>query len=228
VTLPFDWSLFWKIVWGILFIIMALIINQWAIVLYNRKLKNKEVVLKKEHGELQEQVNRDSLTLLYNRRYMMESAKQLIAFSKRQNEPLSIMMIDIDNFKIINDTYGHGAGDSVIKAIARTIKLYSRKSDIASRFGGEEFLLLLPNTSLEGAKVIGEKIRQEIEELKVPLANHYLMVTVSIGLSPIDIDYHEVLNENFWQLSDEALYEAKRTGKNRVVVKDSYKEEVNS
>jgi len=226
VTLPFDWSLFWKIVWGILFVIMALIINQWAIMLYNRKLKNKEVVLKKEHGELQEQVNRDSLTLLYNRRYMMESAKHLIALSKRHNEHLSIMMIDIDNFKIINDTYGHGAGDSVIKAIARAIKLCSRKSDIASRFGGEEFLLLLPNTSLEGAKVIGEKIRQEIEELKVPLANHFLMVTVSIGLSPIDIDYHEVLNENFWQLADDALYEAKRTGKNRVVVKDRYKEEV--
>lgn len=219
VTLPFDWSLFWKIVWGIIFVIMALIINQWAIVIYNRRLKNKEIVLKKEHGELQEQVNRDSLTLLYNRRYMMESAKQLIALSKRHNEHLSIMMIDIDNFKLVNDTYGHGVGDSVIKAVARAIKLCSRKSDIASRFGGEEFLLLLPNTSLEGAKVIGEKIRQEIEELRVPLANHYLMVTVSIGLSNVDIDYHEVLNENFWQLADEALYEAKRTGKNKVVLK---------
>lgn len=220
VTLPFHWSLFWSITAGILLLILLLLLNQWRIVRYNRNLKNKEMTLKEEHLILQEQVNRDSLTSLYNRRYLMESAKYLIALSKRQHESLSIMMVDIDNFKIINDTYGHGVGDIAIKMIAQIVKACSRKSDIAARFGGEEFILLLPNTKTEEAKIIAEKIRQKIEVLKIPINEHYLMLTVSIGIAPTDTQYHETMNENFWEIADEALYEAKRTGKNKTVIKN--------
>lgn len=224
VTLPFHWSLFWSITAGIIIVILLLLLNQWRIVKYNRNLKNKEMTLKEEHLILQEQVNRDSLTTLYNRRYLMESAKYLIALSKRQHESLSIMMVDIDNFKMINDTYGHGVGDIAIKMIAQTVKACSRKSDIAARFGGEEFILLLPNTKTEDAKIIAEKIRQKIEVLKIPINEHYLMLTVSIGIAPTDTQYHETMNENFWQLADEALYEAKRTGKNKTVIKNMNEE----
>lgn len=218
VKLPFNWNLLWKIVAGIAIFVFLLLLNQFYLTRYYRQLKYKKTLLEHSNQMLQEQAHKDALTKLFNRHYLMEAASQLIALAKRTEEPLCVMMLDIDNFKMINDTYGHTVGDCAIKEHARIIKQHIRQSDIAARFGGEEFVILLPNTSLEGAGHLGEKIREVVQNAKIPFDEHYIMMTVSIGISLINPEYYEHISEKFWQHADEALYEAKRTGKNKVVV----------
>lgn len=218
VKLPFHWSLFKTIIAVIVALIFLLIINQVLLFKRHRKLKYEDKKLKEKHSHLEEISRKDALTKLYNRHYLMESAQHLIELSQRTHQPLSYMMLDIDNFKMINDTYGHGIGDEALKVIAKTIKNSIRKSDIAARFGGEEFIVLLPNTSLEAAQTLAEKIRFAVEYGRIPINEHYLMMTVSIGVSQLPHE-REISLENFWHQADEALYEAKQSGKNRVVTK---------
>ncbi|WP_415250719.1 diguanylate cyclase [Sulfurimonas sp.] len=152
----------------------------------------------------------DYLTNIYNRRYFFEVATTTIARSKRDKTPVSIVMIDIDNFKTINDNYGHDNGDEVIKFLCKEVTSRIRASDIFARFGGEEFILLLPNTSKDDAVVISQKIRSTIEKTSV----NDIKFTVSFGVSQVDFK-HDTL-ENTIKKADNGLYEAKSTGKNRV------------
>ena len=132
-------------------------------------LKTQELLvdLEKSHKALELQASQDHMTKLYNRRYFSEISTKVMQLAVRNKKPLSVLMLDIDKFKNINDTYGHPVGDEVIIALANVLKDISRLSDIACRFGGEEFLLLLPETSAEGAMVIGEKIREHVEDLVI-------------------------------------------------------------
>lgn len=175
--------------------------------------------LEEAKQQLKEQANRDYLTGLYNRRYFNDIAQELIYISKRENKAISVVMIDIDKFKNINDSYGHASGDEIIKSLSKILIEHTRKSDIVSRFGGEEFALLLPFTDKNGAAKIARKIRKIVEEKVVTVTNDKeLHFTVSLGVDTLqhsDKNIEEVLHR-----ADEALYKAKESGRNRVVIYD--------
>lgn len=153
----------------------------------------------------------DQLTGVYNRNYFMLKVEEAIALSEENRTPLSILEMDLDNFKRVNDTYGHPVGDEVLKQTTRVTKEVIRNSDTLVRFGGEEFILLMENTNLHGVMMVAEKIRKAIEEAIFPLVGHQ---TVSIGTAQ-HIDKESFLQ--WYKRVDEALYEAKNTGRNRVV-----------
>ena len=160
----------------------------------------------------------DPMTKLYNRRYFTQASKHIFDLDKREKQNLSLIMIDIDKFKNVNDTYGHDIGDKVIIALADELIKEHRQSDIVCRFGGEEFVMLLPNTSLENAKTLAEKIRINIENSIIKIDEIELKFTISLGVSEGDFcsegDIEVALKH-----SDEALYHAKKSGRNKVCVK---------
>ncbi len=156
----------------------------------------------------------DALTNLNNRRQFETRLKQEIAITKRQNNPLCAMMIDIDFFKKVNDTYGHASGDEVLRTVASVIKAQLRESDIPARYGGEEFAVLLPYTHIDEAKIVGERLRKAVEETTVSLDNLNINVTISMGLAEFRQDES---GEELFAQADKALYKAKESGRNRVV-----------
>ncbi len=160
----------------------------------------------------------DSLTGLYNRRYVMEAYKMEFSKASRYNSNISIIMMDIDNFKIINDTYGHLSGDLVIKSISEIIKKSIRNFDIPGRYGGEEFILILPETSIDDTVIVAERIRASVESFDfLSIVNEKLIVTISIGISNL-ITMESNKNElELIKVADSNLYKAKKTGKNRVI-----------
>jgi diguanylate cyclase (GGDEF)-like protein len=187
----------------------------------NLELEDKVLERTQELEDIQQQLiqqaNRDPLTNLYNRRYFNEISKNLISIAKREKQNLSVMIMDIDNFKNINDTYGHNVGDSVILYVADVLVGTARKSDICVRFGGEEFVIVLPNTSFEASQILAEKIRTKIEVANIELANHSISFTISIGIS--QVAQTDVIIESALKKADEALYEAKSAGKNQTKFK---------
>ena len=161
----------------------------------------------------------DHMTNLYNRRYFAEISKNIFLISKRNKYKLAIAMIDIDNFKNINDTYGHNIGDKVIIILAQEMKSLTRNSDIVCRWGGEEFIILFPETSIEGATNIATTIKESINKLNINIEkNKYINITISIGLSKVKIKDNLLNLESSIANADKALYEAKRTGKNKVCI----------
>jgi diguanylate cyclase (GGDEF)-like protein len=184
-----------------------------------RELHIQELIhsLEVSKKELELLAATDPLTKLYNRRYFTESSNQIFNLCKRLKEEISVIIMDIDNFKSINDTYGHNIGDDVIIDIANKLVQNQRKSDVACRFGGEEFVLLLPNTKKESALVIAEKIRKNVESSIIHLTNNSLQYTISIGIS--NVHFKDETNiEKALKRADEALYIAKNNGKNQVQV----------
>ena len=172
--------------------------------------------LKSEKDKLEELAYTDPLTGLSNRRFFLEEMKRVLETAKRYKEPLSILMLDVDNFKRINDEYGHDVGDMILKQLAEVIRRSIRSSDIAARFGGEEFIVALPKTDEKGALMVAERIRQEFKKSKVKVDGKDVGTTVSIGVATLDegYDLDRLIKE-----ADEALYEAKRTGKDKVVIR---------
>ena len=157
----------------------------------------------------------DALTGLNNRRQFEVRLKQEIATTKRQKNPLCAMMIDIDFFKKVNDTYGHASGDSVLRTVASIIKEHLRESDIPSRYGGEEFAVLLPYTHIEEAQIVGERLRKAVEAAPIPIDKKNINVTISMGLAEFT---PEESGEELFKRADTALYEAKASGRNRVCI----------
>lgn len=156
----------------------------------------------------------DSLTNLFNRRYFFKIAEQLLILTERDNDPISIAMIDIDNFKKINDTYGHQIGDYVIKTLSKELVKLTRESDLVARYGGEEFIILFPNTNIKGIEIITKKICKHIEEFKLILNNIDFNFTISVGITEYKKDGEL---DDFIQQADNALYIAKKSGKNKVI-----------
>jgi len=156
----------------------------------------------------------DPMTKLYNRRYFTSITEHSISFAQRERQELSVIMIDIDDFKNINDTYGHQIGDDVIVLVANTLMKIQRKSDIVCRYGGEEFVILLPNTSLENAKKVAEHARKEVESLSVSDSSQQeISFTISLGVSCVNVDDEETIEKSL-KRADDALYNAKKLGKN--------------
>ncbi|MGR3311146.1 MAG: GGDEF/HDGYP domain-containing response regulator [Candidatus Brocadiales bacterium] len=157
----------------------------------------------------------DSLTGLYNHKHLHEMLKIEFGRARRYNEFLSCMMIDIDHFKLVNDTHGHRFGDFVLTSLAKIFQSMIRDVDIVARYGGEEFFVILPKTSLEGARGLGEKIRKAIYSHKFLHDGHTAIITVSVGISSIsDMDVNS--KDDLIQHADIALYDAKNKGRNRV------------
>lgn len=164
---------------------------------------------------LRESSLRDAMTGLYNRRFLEEYVTTLVATSQRRASPFSILMLDLDYFKQVNDTFGHEAGDKVLKTLSEILVKTVRGSDMVVRYGGEEFLIVLLDTAADQAFNVAEKIRAKVEDTKIPLPGTVLQKTISIGVAEFPAD-----TDTFWQVvkfADVALYEAKTQGRNRVL-----------
>ena len=187
--------------------------------LLEEKVRQRTLELEASNAELKLLASVDPLTSLYNRRYFTKSSQQIFELIKRNGSPLAVLMFDIDNFKSVNDTYGHQIGDDVIVSIAKTLKEMTRQSDLSCRFGGEEFVALFPETGLDGAYAIAEKIRLKIESTEIKLQdNKTLFCTVSMGIATFDKSKDQNIEEIIHR-ADSAMYEAKEGGKNTIRVR---------
>jgi two-component system cell cycle response regulator len=185
-------------------------------------IANRIIDLEKRLNESLEWANKlathDSLTDLYNRRALYELAENELARARRENKPVSLVMMDIDHFKNVNDEYGHNIGDQALRRVAHIILEKIRSYDTAGRWGGEEFLLILPGTGLDEAAQIADRVREGIETAKIPLqGGKHVDLQASFGVStslPDDLLTFDLLVHQ----ADEALYKAKGKGRNRVSV----------
>jgi diguanylate cyclase (GGDEF)-like protein len=156
---------------------------------------------------------RDGLTGLYNFRHFWEVLGHQVELSRRYGRPLAMLFLDLDDFKVINDTLGHPAGDLVLKTVAAYLEGAVRQADVVCRYGGEEFVVLLPYTSLEQGLLLAERLRLGVSQMAVPLPDGEIKCSVSIGVAGLDPGMD---GEALVQAADAALYRAKETGKNRV------------
>lgn len=180
----------------------------------NAQLKQEISLRKKVQEELRELASTDYLTGLFNRRHFIDQASREFSRSKRYKLPMSLLMIDADHFKAINDTYGHGVGDIILKKLGATGKKALRSVDVYGRIGGEEFSVYLPDTCIEDAIIVAERFRREIETLEIPIQTYCLSITVSIGVAMISEETKEL--DHLMKKADSALYRAKENGRNRV------------
>ncbi|WP_268406381.1 sensor domain-containing diguanylate cyclase [Alteromonas sp. a30] len=192
-------------------------VEQICVVIYDVTL---EAVSKQRflsvNTQLQKMSRTDGLTGLYNRFYWEEMCELEFKRAKRTEQFSSLIILDIDHFKNINDTYGHPAGDLVIKTMAKIIKTAIRETDVAGRYGGEEYTIILPNTEAKSAKMVAERIRRLTEAFPVEYEGIEINFTISLGISMLDMSYD---NYTTWiERADKGLYEAKERGRNRTVM----------
>lgn len=183
------------------------------------QIKTLQDELRRSNQLLLELAQTDPLTRLYNRRHLYEKLDVELNRCFRGNNPLSLIMADIDHFKRVNDTFGHQMGDEVLTKVADLLQEQLRTYDLAARYGGEEFCLVLPETDLDAASSVAERIRQQVEEmiLPAPMENHKL--TISFGVAAYDGTIDGSIDEII-RFADDALYEAKNSGRNRVKEKE--------
>lgn len=183
-----------------------------ALNLANSELRDANRILEKLAAS-------DSLTELANRRSFFEQAEAEVQRAHRYGHPLALQMLDIDHFKSINDHFGHAAGDEVLRRIAGVLRANLRHNDLAARIGGEEFVVLLPETQLEDAAQHAERLRNAIAGLRIPFEQSTLSVTVSLGVAALHAG--ELSPEPMLMRADSGLYRAKQSGRNRVQVAGS-------
>lgn len=167
------------------------------------------------NAKLREAAEKDPLTGLANRRVMMQQLKLHLSQARRYRQPLSVIILDVDDFKVINDEYGHLAGDEVLRRLSAICANCLRDADVLCRFGGEEFAVVCPMTDLAGALAAAERIRRQVATERLMAANPGHRVTVSIGVSTLDDRHHS--EEALLKLADDGLYQAKREGKDKVL-----------
>ena len=166
------------------------------------------------HEEIYRLTTIDGLTQIFNKRYFLETLEREIARSQRYRRSLSLVMFDIDHFKKINDSYGHLAGDYVLKHLASTVKTKIRREDLFARYGGEEFAIVLPEIDGINSKAFAEKIRQLVEKQDFRFENTRIQVTISMGVGAIDDEHNDAAT--LIKQADDFLYAAKSAGRNRV------------
>lgn len=183
--------------------------NQVALALSNLKLREA----------LQQQSVRDPLTQLYNRRYLIESMERELARAKRNQLSIGVIVVDIDHFKKYNDTFGHDAGDAVLRAFGELLKIHTRREDIPCRYGGEEFVMVMPGIDEENLLIRSEIIRKAAKQLLVEHRDQKLgTITISLGLSLFPL--HGQTLEQLISSADTALYQAKKQGRDQVILAD--------
>ncbi len=180
------------------------------------QIEKDRSLLRQSEARMQELAVRDSLTGLFNRRYMEETLDREISRAQRERRSLGVIMTDVDGFKHINDVYGHALGDAVLAGVGELLGNNIRKSDVACRFGGDEFILILPECSLADTVMRAETLRGMVEQATFKLDGAEIgQVTLSMGVSAIP--EHDATAADLLRSADKALYEAKRGGRNRVV-----------
>ncbi len=186
----------------------------------NERLQTQLIEIGLLQSKLREQAIRDPLTNLFNRRYLEETLDRELARAEREAYPVCIIMIDLDHFKKTNDTYGHDAGDEVLKALARTLSEQSRRGDFACRYGGEEFVIVMPNITKHTAYERAKKLRRRLNSLEIPYECHRLTTTISIGIAayPANGETRQAL----LRAADQAMYGAKRAGRDHILTYDQY------
>ncbi len=180
----------------------------------NLLLKSQLAEIQSLREKLEQQAIRDPLTGMYNRRFLAEALEDEIARAKKTSTPVSIIILDVDNFKNFNDTYGHKCGDFMLQALVKILAAESRRGDIVCRYGGEEFAILMPNATLESAYERAEQWRKEFAAMKVEFEGQLLSTTFSAGVACFPI--HGQTGEVILQASDRAMYQSKNKGKNLV------------
>ena len=163
----------------------------------------------------------DPLTKVFNRRYLDRRLDEEVARSKRYSLPLSVLMLDIDYFKRVNDTYGHQAGDVTLTTLAGLVKSTQRELDVVARYGGEEFMVICTNTGLDGAALVAERLRLLVESFQINIPDgldgiQTIQISISIGVADFNVRVDS--KKNLIQAADQALYRAKAEGRNRVIV----------
>ncbi|MBI3392296.1 MAG: diguanylate cyclase [Nitrospirae bacterium] len=185
----------------------------------NRELESQKEALEKERDRLKEMALKDSLTGILNFRGFREALDREYHAFIRFKVPLSLLMVDIDNFKRVNDTRGHQAGDEVLRTVACLLEGDLRRSDLLARYGGEEFVILLPGTTIDRAYFKAERLRRLIEDHSFAYNGHEIGLTISAGVSAVPMDGVKGIDD-FLGMADRALYRAKRGGRNRVEIGD--------
>ena len=181
-----------------------------------RRIMSNHLQVRQKQEELWNQANIDPLTGIPNRRAIFKALEKNVMLCSQYEQPLGIMMIDLDHFKDINDGFGHDGGDLVLKEASKRMQSCIRSSDIIGRFGGEEFLAVIPNGTIEELKSIAERIRSSLDTEPVITEDFVIPVTCSIGVAVL-LDYEGEKIDEIIQRADKALYVAKEMGRNRVV-----------
>ena len=184
----------------------------------NDRLQSQLIEIGTLQSKLRLQAIHDPLTDLFNRRYLDETLDRELARAAREGYPLCVIMMDIDHFKRINDTYGHEAGDLVLKALAQTLLAGNRRGDFACRFGGEEFVVVMPNIPMMAAYRRAEELRTTLNSLRVPYGAYTLMITISMGIACYPANGED--RESLLRAADRAMYAAKKAGRDFIQVYD--------
>lgn len=184
----------------------------------NDRLQSQLIEIGLLQSELRAQAIRDPLTDLFNRRYLDETLDRELARAAREDYPVCVIMMDIDHFKKMNDTYGHEAGDLVLKALAKTLSTRNRRGDFTCRFGGEEFVMVMPNIELDTAYRRAEDLRKALNALYVPYGRHQLAITISMGIACYPSNGED--RESILRAADRAMYAAKRAGRDHILTYD--------
>ncbi len=186
--------------------------------IYNMAMSLKSAFeeLQEKKSELEQLAYYDPLTELPNRRFFFDHASLILESSKRYGNPFCILIIDIDHFKKINDTYGHEAGDLILKSFSEILRKSIRQSDLPARLGGEEFVILMPNTTLQQGKVVAERIRVSFQNSLIVYKEKEIKATLSGGLASFKPGIENI--DDLIRMADEALYRAKELGRNRIEV----------
>jgi diguanylate cyclase (GGDEF)-like protein len=182
----------------------------------NKELQQRLADIEQLKNRIREQSIRDPLTNLYNRRFLNEFMERELALARRNQKPLAVVMLDLDHFKQLNDQFGHQTGDKVIEMVAKHLLRQSRRTDILFRYGGEEFLVILPNTNATQARHLAENWRVHVELAQVLAKHQAVNITLSAGVAVYP--EHGTTAFNLIQAADEALYQAKAAGRNQVVM----------
>lgn len=180
------------------------------------ELQQRLATIEQLKNRIREQSIRDPLTNLYNRRFLNEFMERELALARRNQKPLAVVMLDLDHFKQLNDQFGHQTGDTVIEMVAKHLLRQSRRTDVLFRYGGEEFLVILPNTNAIQAQHLAENWRAHVEQSQVFAKHQAVNITISAGISVYP--EHGTTTFNLIQAADEALYKAKAAGRNQVVM----------
>ncbi len=167
------------------------------------------------HARLFELAARDALTGLYNKRFVFNELENHLRIARRSGRVFSVILLDIDDFKLVNDRFGHLAGDDYLRQVAGLFARSLREQDVAGRIGGEEFLIILPETALDGACQLAARVRRSVEEFVLPLAENEVRTTISAGVCQYESGFPDA--REFLARADKALYEAKNAGKNNVM-----------
>jgi diguanylate cyclase (GGDEF)-like protein len=200
---------------GVVNIITLFIVFSALAYYYRLAATNAEIALTQANLKLKHQAHKDALTQLANRHELTERIEDLVTSYLANPDPFCVILTDIDNFKIFNDTYGHNAGDLILVMVADTLRSCKRDHDMVGRWGGEEFLALLPGTRADGAQLVAERMRQKIAALRIPTGETESSITMTFGVAEFanDTDPAGCINR-----ADQAMYQGKISGKNCVKV----------